>query len=161
MQFHLEISLRQQGEGRLGGSGVEHLPSAQRMVLKSRYQILHRAPHMQPAFPSAYVSAFLSVCLSWINKILKKKTFVFFYHCFIFSSMTATISICQQIPDRGGKQWLTLDHWHVYSGSSELPLNAFRNKVDVWQVPLRKSRGREELISRNQDLGQVNNNAEF
>ena len=32
------------GEGHLGGSVVEHLPSAQGMILESRDQVPHRAP---------------------------------------------------------------------------------------------------------------------
>ena len=56
-----------------GGSAVEHLPSAQVMVLGSWIWVPHRAPCMEPASPSACVSASLSlslslcVCLSWIN----------------------------------------------------------------------------------------------
>ena len=50
--------------GRLGGSAVEHLPSAQGVILGSRDRVPHRAPCMGPASPSACVSASLSVCLS-------------------------------------------------------------------------------------------------
>ena len=62
-------------EGRLGGSVVERLPSAQDMILESQDRVPHWALCMEPASLSACVSAslFLSLCLSWINKILKKK----------------------------------------------------------------------------------------
>ena len=36
-------------------------------------QVLHQVPHREPAPPSASVSAPLSVCLPWINKILKER----------------------------------------------------------------------------------------
>ena len=49
-------------EGHLGGSVVEHLPSAQGMILESWDQVPHRVPCMEPASPSAYVSASLSLC---------------------------------------------------------------------------------------------------
>ena len=49
------------------GSGVEHLPLAQVMVLQPWAWVLHQGPHREPASPSAYVSASL-VCLLWINK---------------------------------------------------------------------------------------------
>ena len=42
-----------------GGSVVEHLPLAQIMIPGSWDQVLHQAPHREPASPSAYVSAFL------------------------------------------------------------------------------------------------------
>ena len=41
----------------------KHLPSAQVIILGSRDQFPHWAPHRKPASPSAYVSAFLSVSL--------------------------------------------------------------------------------------------------
>ena len=50
--------------GRLGGSAVDHLPSAQAMVPGSRDRVPLRAPCMEPASPSACVSASLSLCLS-------------------------------------------------------------------------------------------------
>ena len=50
--------------GRLGGSGVEHLPLAQLMILGSWNQVPCQAPCREPASPSACVSASLSVCLS-------------------------------------------------------------------------------------------------
>ena len=53
-------------EGHLGGSAVEHLPSAQGVILESWDQVPHRAPCMEPASPSAYVSA--SLCVSLMNK---------------------------------------------------------------------------------------------
>ena len=49
--------------GRLGGSAVEHLPSAQGMILESRDRVPHRAPCVESASPSACVSASLSVSL--------------------------------------------------------------------------------------------------
>ena len=49
--------------GRLGGSGVEYLPLAQVVILGSWDQVLHQAPHREPASPSAYVSASLYVSL--------------------------------------------------------------------------------------------------
>ena len=55
-------------QGRLGGSAVERLPSAQGVIPGSWDQILHRAPCMEPASPSACVSASLSLSLSIINK---------------------------------------------------------------------------------------------
>ena len=45
----------------LGGSGVEHLPLAQSMILESQDQVLYQATHRDPASPSAYVSAPLSL----------------------------------------------------------------------------------------------------
>ena len=50
-------------QGSLGGSAVEHLPSAQGMILETWDQVLYRAPCMEPASPSACVSASLSVSL--------------------------------------------------------------------------------------------------
>ena len=49
------------GEGHLGGSVVEHLPSAQGMILESWDQVPHQDPHTEPASCSAYVSAILSL----------------------------------------------------------------------------------------------------
>ena len=49
-------------EGRLGSSAVEHLPSAQGMILESQNQVPHWAPCMESASPSAYMSA--SLCVS-------------------------------------------------------------------------------------------------
>ena len=53
-------------EGHLGGSVVEHLPSAQGMVLGFWDHVPHWVPHGEPASPSAYVSA--SLCVSLMNK---------------------------------------------------------------------------------------------
>ena len=39
--------------GRLGGLVVEHLPSAQDVILESQDQVPHRVPCMEPASPSA------------------------------------------------------------------------------------------------------------
>ena len=50
--------------GRLGGSVVECLPSAQGVFLETRDRVPHQAPFMEPASPSACVSASLCVCLS-------------------------------------------------------------------------------------------------
>ena len=52
------------GKGRLGGSVVENLPLAQRMVLESQGQLPHQAPCMEPASPSAYVSVSVSLSVS-------------------------------------------------------------------------------------------------
>ena len=49
--------------GHLGGSGVEHLPSAPILILGSWDWFPHWAPCMEPASPSVYVSASLSVSL--------------------------------------------------------------------------------------------------
>ena len=48
--------------GPLGGSVVEHLPSAQVVIPGSWDRVLHWVPRREPASPSAYVSA--SLCLS-------------------------------------------------------------------------------------------------
>ena len=50
--------------GHLGGSVVEHLPSAQGAILEIRDQVPHRTPCMEPASPTAYFSACLSLCVS-------------------------------------------------------------------------------------------------
>ena len=55
-------------QGGLGGSAVEHLPSAQGMILGSQDRVPHWAPCMEPDSPSAYVSASQSLCLSLLNK---------------------------------------------------------------------------------------------
>ena len=52
---------------------VEHLPSAQGVILEFWDRVPHQAPRREPASPSACVSASLSVCLSGINKILKNR----------------------------------------------------------------------------------------
>ena len=49
--------------GCLGGSVVEHLPSALGVILGSQNRVPHQALYMEPATPSAYVSASLSVSL--------------------------------------------------------------------------------------------------
>ena len=54
--------------GRLGGSGVEHLPSAQGVILGSWDRVPHRASCMEPASPSACVSASHSLSVSLMNK---------------------------------------------------------------------------------------------
>ena len=48
--------------GCLGGLVVEHLPSAQGVILKFWDRVPHPAPHREPASPSACVSA--SLCVS-------------------------------------------------------------------------------------------------
>ena len=58
--------------GHLGGSGVEHLPSAQVVILESRDRVLDRAPCMEPASPSACVCLSLWVSHEEINKIYKQ-----------------------------------------------------------------------------------------
>ena len=49
-------------KGRLGGSLVERLPSAQGVILEFWDRVPHQAPYREPASPSAYVSA--SLCVS-------------------------------------------------------------------------------------------------
>ena len=53
--WYTKISL-----GRLGGSEVEHVPSAQGIILETRDRVPRRAPCTEPASPSACVSASLS-----------------------------------------------------------------------------------------------------
>ena len=48
--------------GCLGGSVVEHLPSAHVVILGSWNRVPHQAPQGEPASPSAYVS--FSLCVS-------------------------------------------------------------------------------------------------
>ena len=48
-----------------------YLPLAQGVILETRDWIPHPASWMEPASSSVWISA--SLCLSWINKILKKK----------------------------------------------------------------------------------------
>ena len=60
----LQIGLKGHFKGRLGGSVVKHLPSAQSVILESRNRVPHWAPCMEPASPSAYVSASLSLNVS-------------------------------------------------------------------------------------------------
>ena len=55
---------RTEDAGSLGGSAVEHLPSAQGVILESWDRVPHRAPCMEPASPSAGASASLSLSLS-------------------------------------------------------------------------------------------------
>ena len=50
--------------GMPGGSVVECLPLAQGVILETWDQVLHRAPHLEPASPSACVSAPLSLRVS-------------------------------------------------------------------------------------------------
>ena len=54
-------SYSKQAMGRLGGSVVKRLPSAQGMILESWDQVLHQAPCMELVSPSACVSASLSL----------------------------------------------------------------------------------------------------
>ena len=56
------FSLKGQTTERLGGSVVEHLPSAEGVIPGSWDRVPHRAPCREPASPSAYVSA--SLCAS-------------------------------------------------------------------------------------------------
>ena len=57
-------------QGRLGGSVVERLPSAQVVILGSWDRVPHQAPCREPASPSACVSASVSasLCVSLMNK---------------------------------------------------------------------------------------------
>ena len=67
MLKNLDIILNNNLEGgRLGGSAVEHLPSAQGMILEFKDRVPSQAPCEEPASPSACVSA--SPCLSGMNK---------------------------------------------------------------------------------------------
>ena len=50
--------------GCLDGSVVEHLPSAQGVILEFQDRVPHQVPCMEPASLSAYVSASLSLCVS-------------------------------------------------------------------------------------------------
>ena len=47
----------------MGGSVVEHLPSAQIMIPECWDRVPHQASHREPASPSAFVSASLSLSL--------------------------------------------------------------------------------------------------
>ena len=51
------------GSGRVGGSAVEHLPSAWAMILGSQDRVPHWAPCKESASPSAYVSTYFSASL--------------------------------------------------------------------------------------------------
>ena len=64
------LSLKNKNKGCLGGSEVEHLPSAQGRILESQDRVPQRAPCMKPASPSACVPAFL--CVSFMNKSILK-----------------------------------------------------------------------------------------
>ena len=55
--------------GHLGGSVVEHLPSAQGIILETQDRVPRWAPWMEPASPSACASA--SFCVSLMNKEFK------------------------------------------------------------------------------------------
>ena len=50
--------------GPLGGSVIEHLPSAQGVIPGSWDRVLHWAPRGESASPSVYVSASLSLSLT-------------------------------------------------------------------------------------------------
>ena len=63
-----QIALKSYALEHLSGSVVEHLPSAQGVILGSWDQIPHQARHGEPASPPAYVSASLSLSLSLMNK---------------------------------------------------------------------------------------------
>ena len=67
-----EKSNKSTRRGHLGGSVVEHLPLAQVVILGSRDRVPHQAPCGSLLLPLP-VSLPLSVCLSWINKVFKKK----------------------------------------------------------------------------------------
>ena len=66
--FFLKISARL---GHLGGSMIECLPSTQVAIPGSWGWVPYPAACRESASPSAYVSASLSLCLSWINKLIK------------------------------------------------------------------------------------------
>ena len=66
-QFHvLRNLILKWAEGCLGGSEVEHLPSAQGVILESLDGVPHQTPCMEPASPSAYV--FASISVTFMNK---------------------------------------------------------------------------------------------
>ena len=54
------LNLKKPNSGHLCGSVVEHLPTAQVVILGSWDRVLHQAPNKEPASPSTYVSASLS-----------------------------------------------------------------------------------------------------
>ena len=58
--------------GHLGGSVVEHLPSAQVMILGSWDQVPYQTPHREPASPSLYVSVSVSLMNKFLKIFLKK-----------------------------------------------------------------------------------------
>ena len=58
-----KTALKNKLGGCLGGSAVEHLPSAQGVTPGSWDRVPHRAPHRESASPSACVSPSLCVCL--------------------------------------------------------------------------------------------------
>ena len=73
MLKNLDIILNNNLEGgRLGGSAVEHLPSAQGMILEFWNQVPHQDLHGEPASPSVYVSASLSVSVSVSLSLMNK-----------------------------------------------------------------------------------------
>ena len=57
----LDFSLKNPVWGHLGGSGVNHLPLAQGVILESWDWVPHWAPCVEPASSSACVSASLSL----------------------------------------------------------------------------------------------------
>ena len=59
---HRTMEIKSWGQGCLGGSAVEHLPSAQGVISVSWDCVPHQSPCIEPASPSAYVS--VSVCVS-------------------------------------------------------------------------------------------------
>ena len=63
---HLVFLMEYPFMGCLGGSGIEHLPLAQVVIMGSWNQVPHWAPRREPASPSAYVS--VSLCVSLMNK---------------------------------------------------------------------------------------------
>ena len=67
------------------GSAVECLPS---VIPGSWDRVPYQAPCRESASPSACVSAPLSLCLSWINKILKKRNPLPFDICYFSWSLT-------------------------------------------------------------------------
>ena len=67
--FFLAVQLIQKGIpglGRLGGSVVEHLSTAQGVIPECWDQVPHQAPCRESASPSVYISA--SLCVSLMNK---------------------------------------------------------------------------------------------
>ena len=58
--------------GHLGGSVIEHLPSAQVVILGSGNQVPHQAPCREPASPCLCLYFALCVSREKINKSFKK-----------------------------------------------------------------------------------------
>ena len=71
-QHPCELAINMPPLGSLGGSAVWRLPSAQGLILETQNRVLHRAPCLEPAFPSACASASLSLSLSLSVSLMNK-----------------------------------------------------------------------------------------